>query len=115
MAPLPAHGIINHEEEEGAEGEEYEDEPEPELEILELVAPQVTAVWATALPESRVRAIAGVEADKVGLQLGVRGTSGEERREKYQLSSVINGVCVSLLPCPLWSFCQQLLTLTLYL
>ena len=78
MAPLPADGVIDQKEEEGAEGEEDEDEPEPELDGLEPAAPLVTAVRAAALPESRVRAIARVEADEVGLELGVRGTSGEE-------------------------------------
>ena len=52
MTPLPANRIIDHEEEEGAEGEEDEDEPEPELEGLESASPQVTAVLATALPDS---------------------------------------------------------------
>ena len=54
MTPLPANRIIDHEEEEGAQGEEDEDEPEPELESLEPAAPEVAAVWATALPEGRL-------------------------------------------------------------
>ena len=50
--PLPADGVVDHEEEERAKGEEDEDEPEPELEGLESASPQVTAVLATALPDS---------------------------------------------------------------
>ena len=54
VTPLPANRIIDHEEEEGAEGEEDKDEPEPDLESLEPAAPEVAAVWPTALPEGRL-------------------------------------------------------------
>ena len=69
--PFPADRVVDTEEDEGGEGDEDEDEPEPELEGLEHAVPLVTAFLPATLPEWSPRAVAGVEADQVGLMLGV--------------------------------------------